>query len=250
MSEIEAIIFDLGGTLIEYAGPYATWPALETPGFEAAYAHLSGNGITLPPFDAFRETGFVMLPGRWQAAARSERNLRLVELLGDVLAEHDITADSDALTQAATLYEDAICAQAHPLDGAADILAWVRGQGFKVGLLSNTMFTGRAHVRDLERFGLAGYFDAMLFSADAGKWKPTPAPFLQVVADLGVTPETAVYIGDDPRSDIAGGQSAGLRTIHIRSSQRFELPPELRPDATIHKLADLPAVLDAWNGGS
>lgn len=247
---INAIIFDLGGTLIEYAGPYATWPALETPGFEAAYAHLNSNGIELPPFDTFRDTGFAMLPGRWQAAARSERNLRLVDLLAEVLAAHDLTAEPTHLAQAGTLYEDAICAQAHPLDGAADALAWVRGQGYKIGLLSNTMFTGRAHIRDLKRFGLDSYFDTMLFSADAGKWKPTPDPFLQVAEELGVAPETAVYIGDDPRSDIAGGQSAGLRTIHIQSSQRFDTPPDLEPDATIQALAELPAVLTAWTNGA
>ena len=52
--DIRAVIFDLGGTLIEYAGSYLHWPELETPGFMAAYEHLNGQGavsythLTLP----------------------------------------------------------------------------------------------------------------------------------------------------------------------------------------------------------
>ena len=68
MTKPQAIIFDLGGTLIEYAGPYATWPALETPGLQAAYGHLQAHGVALPTFAAFRDAGFAILPGRWQAA--------------------------------------------------------------------------------------------------------------------------------------------------------------------------------------
>lgn len=245
---IEAVIFDLGGTLIEYAGPYASWPDLETPGFAAAYEYLRQQGVALPPLETFRDTGFGLLPGRWQQATRGEQNLRLVELLEDVLRAHGITdVTAEQLATAAERYEDAICAQAHPLEGAQETLAYVKEHGYKMALLSNTMFTGRAHIHDLERFGLNGYFDAMLFSADAGKWKPTAAPFLFLVEKLDVSPETAVYIGDDPASDVVGARRAGLRTIHIKSSQRFPSPDGVQPHAEISSLRELPAVLAAWD---
>jgi HAD superfamily hydrolase (TIGR01509 family) len=242
---IDAIVFDLGGTLVEYAGPYGTWPELETPGLQAAYDHLVAQNGRLPEFARFRDAGFALLPGRWETAVAGGQNLRLLDLLGDIL--HTCCGQNGIqpgwLVEAAELYQAAICAQAHPLPGAAETLAQVKAAGYKIGLLSNTMFTGAAHIADLRRFGLDGYFDAMLFSADAGKWKPQPDPYWHVLEELGVAPERAIFVGDAPEHDIVGAHAAGMRAILIRSSQRFHLPPHLTPDATIHQLDELPGVL-------
>ena len=249
--QINAIIFDLGGTLIEYAGPFDGWPALETPGFAAAYAYLQNEGVELPTFELVRDKGFGMLPGRWQMAMSGERNLRLAELLAEVLAACGLTAVSPQIISAASRkYENAVCAQAHPLAAAAETLAELKIQGYKIGLLSNTMFTGQAHMADLHRFGLADYFDTLLFSADAAKWKPNAAPYLQVADELGVVAETAVFIGDDPVNDILGGQRAGMRTIHIKSNERFPTLPTIKPDAQIISLTELPELLLRWNNGT
>ncbi len=245
--DIQAVIFDLGGTLIEYAGPYAAWPDLETPGFQAAYDVLAQQGIDLPPFEQFRETGFALLPKWWQQATLGIQNLRLVDLLTAVLHTHNRNHTEPIwLVEAAEQYQMAICTQAHAFASAQSTLDYVKSQGYKVGLLSNTMFTGAAHQDDLRRFGLFDYFDTMLFSADAGKWKPTAAPFLHVAQALGVAPETAVYVGDDPGSDVVGGQRAGMRTIHVQSSQRFAQPEGIEPDAQVMNLAEVTAVLAEW----
>ena len=51
----------------------------------------------------------------------------------------------------------------------------------------------------------------MLFSADAGKWKPSAEPYLDLLnATQTVAPENGVFIGDDPSNDMVGGQRAGL----------------------------------------
>lgn len=245
---LTTIIFDLGGTLLEYAGPYASWPALETPGLQAAYASLQKKGVALPPFTDLRDTYFGLLPGRWQAAVEGRQNLRLAEVLHELLL---VCCGANGirpswLTEAAAQYENAICAQAHPLPGAQETLATVKAKGYRLGLLSNTMFTGQAHVHDLRRFGLDGYFDAMLFSADVNMWKPQPDPYWHLLAELGSKPETAVFIGDSPEHDVVGAHNAGLRAILIRSSQRFHLPGHIQPEAIIHKLEELTAVLSAF----
>ncbi len=246
--DIQAIIFDLGGTLIEYAGPFAVWPDLETPGFEAVYVTLQGKGVKLPSFEKLRATGFAILPERWQMAISGERNLRLLDFLLEVLETCGVRGvDRAWLEEAAMLYQEAICAQAIPLDAAQETLAYVKGQGYKIGLLSNTMFTGTAHITDLERFSLDSFFDAMLFSADVGKWKPSAEPYLDLLGQLNVAPENGVFIGDDPVNDIVGGQRAGLRTILMRSSQRFPQPEGVQPEAVISHLAELPVVLAGWS---
>ena len=108
------------------------------------------------------------------------------------------------------------------------------------------MFAGQAHIADMERFGLLDYFDAMVFSADVNKWKPTAAPFLHVLDELGVGGDTAVYIGDDPGSDVRGAKRAGMRAIHFHSSDRFAQPDDIQPDAQIKQLTDIMPILTSW----
>jgi len=245
--EIEAVVFDLGGTLIEYAGAYVRWPELETPGFTAAHDYLIRQGITLPEFARFQAAAFELLPGRWRRATAGEKNLRLVELLQEVVEACDgVCPEATWLNEAAERYQAAVRAQAEPIAGAQAVVAHLKEQGYRLGLLSNTMFTGVAHREDLARFGLADYFDTMVFSADVGKWKPNAEPFLHVLEDLKVSPEAAVYIGDDPASDVVGGRRAGMRTIHFRSSDRFASPDGVKPHAAIDSLAELPPLLTRW----
>ena len=147
---------------------------------------------------------------------------------------------------AAQAYGAAIQQQAWLIEGAVETVTAVKAAGYKVGLVSNTMFPGEMHRADLARFGLLKHFDATLFSADVNKWKPNADPFWHVLGELGMAAETAVYIGDDPASDVVGGHAAGLRTIYFPSSQRFAKPDGVKPDGQINSLAKLLPLLESW----
>ncbi|GIK58460.1 MAG: hypothetical protein BroJett015_41230 [Chloroflexota bacterium] len=247
---IKAVVFDLGGTLIEYAGPYASWPALETPGLQSAYAYWQQRGYALPLFADFCAVGFSLLPPMWRAATRHEANLRVVDLLAMALAELGVTAVTAAdIAAAAMQYGAAIQAQAELTPQAVETVAQVKATGYRVGLVSNTMFPGTLHRADMDRFGLTPYFDAMVFSADVNMWKPNADPFRQVLAGLGVDADTAVYIGDDPASDVVGGRAAGMRTVYYKGNSRFTTPPGITPHAEIAELSELLPLLAQWGDG-
>jgi putative hydrolase of the HAD superfamily len=244
MTEIIAVVFDLGGTLIEYSGGYTTWPDLETPGLMAAYAYLAEQGIPLTSKESFLRAGRAILPGRWQKATAGERNLTVPSLLDEILATVKVDAPDEAVLEtAAERYESAVCSKADVMPHGLEIVAQLKEEGYKLGLISNTMFSGRIHMSDLERFGLLHYFESLLFSADANKWKPDQAPFQHVLEELGVTAEASAFVGDDPVADVVGGLSAGMYTVHYRSSQRFSSPDGVEPDATIETLLELPGIL-------
>ena len=244
---VETIVFDLGGTLIEYAGSYDAWPELETPGFAAAYETLSQNGQGLPSFEQFRQAGFAHLPRMWQAATKTDVNLQVHALLGEALADFGMThiANGDLLA-AAQAYGTAIQQQAWLIEDALETVTAVKAAGYKIGLVSNTMFPGEMHKADMMRFGLLEHFDATVFSADVNKWKPTAAPFLHVLGELEAVAETAVYVGDDPASDMVGGQAAGMRTVYFPSSGRFHMPDGVVPHGQINSLAELIPLLATW----
>jgi putative hydrolase of the HAD superfamily len=244
MTEIRAVVFDLGGTLIEYSGGYTTWPELETPGLMAAYAYLSEHGIPLADTESFLRAGRAILPGRWQKATAGERNLTVPSLLDEILATIQVEAPDEAVLEAAAeRYESAVCSKATVMPHGLEIVAQLKEEGYKLGLISNTMFSGGIHMSDLERFGLLDYFESLLFSADANKWKPGLAPFQHVLEELGVAAEASAFIGDDPAADVVGGLTAGMYTVYFRSNLRFSSPDGVDPDATIETLLELPGIL-------
>ncbi|MDX1615032.1 MAG: HAD family hydrolase, partial [Candidatus Promineifilaceae bacterium] len=148
------------------------------------------------------------------------------------------------LEEASRRYEAAVCAGARPIAHGREILALLQSQDYRLGLISNTMFSGASHRQDLERFGLAEYFETMLFSADENKWKPNEEAFYQVADALQVNPIQAVFVGDDPAADMVGARRAGMIAVHFPSSSRFQTADSLLADATIHTLRELPGVLE------
>jgi HAD superfamily hydrolase (TIGR01509 family) len=248
---IEAVIFDLGGTLLEYSGGYDSWPELEAPGFGAAHEHLSGAGIKLPNLDEFQRAGFDLLPRRWQMATSGVRNLTVPSLLNELILSFNSTLPSDELVyEAASKYQAAVCAGVTPLPHGFQTISTLKRRGYKLALVSNTMFSGAMHIADLKKFDMDSFFEAMVFSSDVNKWKPDPAPFQHVLEIVDLDPSRAVFVGDDPGADVVGGQRAGLFTIHYPSSQRFSYPDGFNPDATISGLNELPSLMNRLNGSA
>ena len=123
--------------------------------------------------------------------------------------------------------------------GVKKLLGDLRARGGGVWLLSNaqSIFT----VWELERLGLAEYFDGIYLSSDYGVKKPDPRFFRALLEERGILPETAVMIGNDGLCDIQGGKAVGLDTIYIHSNLS---PDEPTPDADfVLELMDLERVL-------
>jgi putative hydrolase of the HAD superfamily len=166
----------------------------------------------------------------------------------DIFDQFEVShPESSKLEMAARNYEKAICSSASPLPYGQEVLAELKSGGYKIGLISNTMFSGQAHIDDMKRFGLDSFFDSMLFSADSNKWKPEAAPFKSILKDLGELPGNSVFVGDDPAADVVGGKEAGLFVVHYFSSDRFPSVNGANPDATIHNLRELIPVIGKFN---
>ncbi|HUS93746.1 MAG TPA: HAD family hydrolase [Patescibacteria group bacterium] len=244
MKLYEAIVFDLGGTLIEYAGKFDSWPDLEKPGMRAAHAYLRQEGVPVPPVSQFEAVGIELLPGYWERAKMGIRNLTVPILLACILDQFEGNLPENSLLEgAARKYEKTICAGAEPIPYSRELLAQLKAAGYRLGLISNTMFSGQAHLDDLMKFGMLSYFDATLFSADSNMWKPSPDPFLQLMSELNSGTATTLFVGDDPGADVAGARSAGIDVVHFASNDRFPPLHGVLPDATIHALVELPGVL-------
>jgi len=73
---------------------------------------------------------------------------------------------------------------------------------------------------EIEMLKLSWFFDHIFISSDYGFRKPDPRYFSMAIEALGVKPEEAVYVGDNPYRDLYGAKKAGMRMVLVRSSEK------------------------------
>jgi putative hydrolase of the HAD superfamily len=128
-------------------------------------------------------------------------------------------------------------------DGARVALERLRARGVALAVLSNTMRSpGSTLRRLLEHFGLLDYFAHTTFSDEVGVRKPAVEIFALTLQALGVPPEEAVHVGDDPVLDVHGARASGLRAVQVTRAALETLDPH-RPDAVVPSLAGLPEAI-------
>lgn len=248
---IRAVIWDLGGTLLEYKLPGTDWTQFEQSGTQAAFAHLAGQGYNLPQRQTFVSGVVAEVLARWRRVTGQGGSFGLADVLRDVCAAHDVALSPEQLEELVGQYIRPLSAQSTLLPGARETLQALRARGLKMGLISNTMWPGRYHLADLARHGLAKYLDHTLFSADVGVWKPHAAIFHRSLGALCVAPDEAVFVGDFAPHDVVGAQNVGMKGVHITG---LNITPGessadgATPDGRIRALAELPLLIAQWEG--
>src|SRR5690349_22859679 len=138
---IQAVIFDMGGTLLHFARPGSgSWRDFETPGIRGIYQYLIDQGHPLHSHeDEFVETMFARLAEGWEQSTGGHINLRAVDWIAAGAADHAITLDEQALRIAAHMYARPMREGLSAMPGAVETLATLREQGYRIGLISNTI---------------------------------------------------------------------------------------------------------------
>lgn len=145
----------------------------------------------------------------------------------------------------ADAYRRTIEAALVPVDGAPALLAEL-GRSYRLGCLTDG--PARAQHGKLEALGWADRFDAVVVSGELGTSKPDKQTFRQILADLDVAAEQAVFVGDHPEHDIAGAAEAGFRVVQVLGD-RFDASPAA--DATVDRAnlaRTLPATIEELCG--
>lgn len=95
--------------------------------------------------------------------------------------------------------------------GALDLLEELRDDGYRVGMISNTVGEPGAFLRPvLTTMGFDRFVEVYVFSDELPWTKPSPEIFRFALDQLGEKPETAVHVGD-AWSDLEGPRRAGYR---------------------------------------
>lgn len=131
------------------------------------------------------------------------------------------------------------------------LFADLAARGFRIGVLSNTVWPRDRHEQIFRRDGVLELLDGAVYSSEIDWTKPHPEAFLAALRAVGGTdPARAVFVGDRLFDDIHGAKSAGMRAVLVPHSVIPEWQTtgvEGSPDAIIDDLGELIAHLDRWH---
>lgn len=243
MPGFDALVFDLGGTLVHFEGD---WPKVYRQANAELAAALQEAGLELD------EVSFLEEFSERLEAYHAERESEFIEyttayVLRTLLAERGYPQVSNGVISNSleAMYR---VSQAHwrAEDDAAPTLETLRAHGYRLGLLSNA--ADDADVQALvDQSQLRPYFDRVLSSAGAGIRKPHPRVFNMMLETWDYPPERVAMIGDTLGADILGAQNVGMYAIWI--TRRADNPANrahadtIAPDEVINRLRELPSLL-------
>ncbi len=184
---VQAVLFDLDGTLIDSAPDLAA----------AVDVMRTVRGMPSLPLSSYRPMA--------GAGARG-----MLGVAFDLTPEHP-----DFLTMREEFfcnYERCLTQRTQIFQGVPETLSMLIAQGLKWGVVTNKSerFT-LPLTRSMPLFATAG----VIVSGDTTPHaKPHPAPLLEAARRLNLQPEYCVYVGDDER-DIVAGLAAGMTTVAV-----------------------------------
>jgi len=249
---LKAILFDLDDTLLDWSGFSGEWPSLESVYLQRVYDLALQQGAVLEPFqrfyEAFREnTADGWREGRIHLGAPNLGTI-LVTSIEAVGAPAGLLSERDCLEA----YQWRAVPGTRLFPEVREQLALLREHGLKMAIVTNAFQPMWIRDVEIEEHGLLEFFpDCRISAADVGYLKPHPAIFQAALDQLGVKPSEAVFVGDNPAADIAGAKGVGMQAV-FRVTHSVILSEMIQPDAAIHSLEELPAVLDrlqpGWRG--
>lgn len=122
------------------------------------------------------------------------------------------------------------------IDGALELMDYLKSKGIKIGILTNGIFIDQA--KKLVKLKLDDFVDYLVTSDMCASDKPDPRIFKYLLNKMGVSPDQALMIGDDIVADIKGANDFGIKTIYLKNGSPRNLDMKLvKPDyiKTNHK---------------
>ncbi len=244
MRRFDAILFDLGSTLIYFD---SSWPEVLAQADQALEQSLEASGL------AVANTGFLQQYDKRLQEYYAQRETEFLEyttafILSTQLAEMGFGDVPQAVLRRAL---DAMFAvtQSHwqPEPDAVATLHTLRQRGYRLGLVSNAGDDNDVQAL-VDKTGLRAYLDVVLTSAAERIRKPNPRIFHTALKALGeVVPARAAMVGDTLGADILGAQNAGITSVWI--TRRADSPANHAHQDTIHPDISVPtlhALLDIF----
>jgi 2-haloacid dehalogenase len=203
---VKAVVFDLGGVLIDWDPRYL-------------YRKLLADEAAVEEFLA------TVCTPEWNA--EQDRGRPFAEGVAELVERHP--AHAAAIAAYAERWSEML---GGAIGGTVELLAELRAAGTPLYALTN--WSAETFVVARERFEFLSWFDGVLVSGEERMIKPDPRFFRLLLERFGLAPEATFYV-DDSEPNVAAARALGLDAV------RFTGPDRLRRELAARRLLARPA---------
>ncbi len=224
---LQALVFDLDDTL------YIEKDYVKS-GYRAVARHLESMGCC--EFEA----AFATMARTLEMSGR--------QMVFPVLLER-LTAVSLSITELVEIYRKHT-PSIELLPGYLQLLERLH-RSHKLGIITDGL--PEVQRRKVLALGLRDVCDHIIYTWEYGseKQKPHPISFSMMLENLNVSPDTAIFVGDNPEKDCRGAHGIGMRAVQIRSrswsEDQIRVTNQEAPEFVIDTLHELPQILQQIN---
>jgi len=224
---LEAVLFDLDGTLLDTAADISA--ALNRTLAEYGWAPAAESDVR-----RMIGRGSPMLMRRAAAAQGRE------------LDEHAQHAMVERFFHHYGSLQESGEFDAQPYPGAEEALRMLHGAGLRTAVVTNKQQRFASAL--LERLNLIGWVDLVVGGDSCERRKPDPQPLLHACEFLQVPASRALMVGDSI-NDVQAARGAGMSIVCVPYGYNEGQDPRALPcDAFIETLSELPRVLLSGGG--
>ncbi|KRE38437.1 haloacid dehalogenase [Janibacter sp. Soil728] len=245
---VQAVVFDWGGTLT----PWHTVDLGQQWRVFAREIHgipLESDDVPQDDLDRAQELADRILAVEDRAWQRGRADDRSSAQLDGILREAGLDPSEDRHHVALAAYRRFWEPHTRTDPQVRTLWEGLRERGLKVGVLSNTIWSGDYHREIFERDGVLDLIDGDVYSSEIGVVKPHREAFEAVAAQLGVPVANVVYVGDRLFEDVLGSQEVGMRAIWVPHSDipaDQQVTVDVEPDGVATQLLDVLDIVDGW----
>ena len=233
------IFFDLDNTLWDF----------KTNSVHAMHATFNNCGLSdgSVSFEDFFEVYSRHNHQLWEAYRN--KNIKKKQLISQrfelTFNELGITGiDAEAMNN---MYLDEMPKQNHLIDGAIELLNYLKAKGCKLFIITNG-FREVQHQK-IQNSGLQSYFDKVFISEEVQAPKPDPAIFEHAIKSANAKKASSLMIGDDWEVDIEGALNFGIDAIFFDPQMQPKKKKGHQHDLAkrvfiVHQLSQLNSVLN------
>jgi HAD superfamily hydrolase (TIGR01549 family) len=239
---IKGIIFDLGGTLIQFT---ADRDPIVREGIEAVATwyfkkkHIKIDTSTLV------ETFIAEYAAGREVAEQTQTEVLAQQTLRDSLDKIDAPPSTVPLVEAAIkIFFESEEKAYRPHHNAIETVKQLTAQGYRLGLYSNAPDDALVQ-RLVNKCSLRPWLSPTFSSAGKGWRKPKREAFELIANRWSLPPEQIVVVGDTLAADILGAQNAGMQSILIApdESSVATARQDFQPTAVTDSLSALPEII-------
>ena len=213
--KVKGILLDLDGTIVDSRKAY-----LEAA--KSAFAAIGRKTV---------DTKIAI-----EVPRRLEQNLSI----SNIIKGRDSQKFLDVYLKA---YYQVTSLKAKPMPNVSETLKKL-SQKTKLALITMRYVPKEKVIKELQKFGLAEYFQLVITALDTQYPKPSPEALIKCAKRLGIQVSQCAVVGDSV-ADTRAGKTAGMRTIAVLSGifTKEELEKE-KPDLILKSINELPDFLE------